>query len=327
MDLRPYGTSSDRVTVGADGEKRQDEWGVLMISVTRAGRGDAEGDGNRGSIDRVIDLGSIEQDLPELRTAYLEASPFPHIALDGFLLPEAARAAEAEFPKPGSGHWVNYVHANERKFANTDPTSWGPTLQAIWRELTSERFIALLSELTGIEGLVTDDSLEGAGLHQTTTGGFLNIHADFTVHPHKRHLHRRVNLLVYLNEDWPEEFGGDLELWSRDMKTREALIAPVGNRAVVFTTGADTWHGHPEPLRCPPDRARQSLAIYFYTVEDAPVARSTEYRARPGDGAKSILIYLDKELVRLYDWLKRRAGLSDDRTSRFLPGRKPKEPM
>ena len=82
----------------------------------------------------------------------------------------------------------------------------------------------------------------------------------------------------------------------------------VANRAVVFTTGADTWHGHPEPLRCPPDRARRSLAIYYYTVEDKPVARSTEYRARPGDGPKAILIYLDKELVRVYYWVKRRVG-------------------
>ena len=102
------------------------------------------------------------------------------------------------------------------------------------------------------------------------------------------------------------------------------MIAPIGNRAVIFTTGADTWHGHPEPLRCPPDRARRSLAIYYYTVEDAPRVHSTEYRARPGDGTKSILIYLDNELVRAYDWLKRRVGLSDERTSRLLGGRRPK---
>ncbi len=158
---------------------------------------------------------------------------------------------------------------------------------------------------------MADPSLEGAGLHQTRAGGFLNIHADFTVHPHERHWHRRVNLLVYLNEDWHPEYGGDLELWSRDMRTRVEVVAPIANRAVVFTTGADTWHGHPDPLRCPPDRARRSLAIYYYTVEEAPLARSTEYRARPGDGVKAAVIWLDKELVRAYDWVKRRVGLSD----------------
>ncbi len=281
----------------------------------------AEGNPGQGPLsDQVVDLGALGQELPELRSRYRSASPFPHIAIDGFLLPEVARAAVAEVPPVDRDHWVNYVHANERKFANNDPTTWGPTLQAVWRALTSPRFVNVLSELTGIDDLVTDDSLEGAGLHQTRSGGFLNIHADFTVHPHQRHLRRRVNLLVYLNEDWPASYGGDLELWSRDMKAREQVVAPIANRAVVFTTGEDTWHGHPEPLRCPPDRSRRSLAIYYYTVEDGPKARSTEYRARPGDGAKAILFYLDKQTVHAYDWVKRRVGLSDKKTSRLLGG-------
>lgn len=274
----------------------------------------------------VIDLDALERDLPDLRSRYQSASPFPHIAMDNFLVPEVARQAESEFPSLDHDHWINYAHANERKFANTDPTTWGPTLRSIWEELTSPRFVRFLSDLTGIDGLHTDDSLEGAGLHQTQTGGFLNIHADFTVHPHHQHWRRRANLLVYLNHDWPASYGGDLELWSRDMKTREEIIAPIGNRAVVFTTGADTWHGHPDPLRCPPDTARRSLAIYYYTDDKNPRARSTEYRARPGDGAKSALIFADKEAVRAYDWIKRHVGFSDNFVSKLLGIRRSKKP-
>ena len=274
----------------------------------------------------VIDLDALTSKLAELGPLYQTASPFPHIALDEFLLSEVARRAEDEFPPVDHGRWVNYVHANERKFANTDPTTWGSTLQSLWTALTSPPFVQFLSELTGIEGLIIDDSLEGAGLHQTQAGGFLNMHADFTVHPRKRHWRRRVNLIVYLNNDWPPEYGGELELWSRDMKRREEVIAPVGNRAVIFTTGADTWHGHPDPLRCPADTARRSLAICYYTDEENPVARSTEYRARPEDRAKAILIYADKEMVRGYDWIKRRMGLSDRFTSKFLGGRRHHKP-
>lgn len=268
----------------------------------------------------VLDLDGLRAQLPELRERYAAAAPFPHMAFDDFLYPDVAHAAVGEVPPVDRAHWTNYVHANERKFANTDPTTWGPTLQAVWEQLTSEEFRTFLGELTGIGGLVADPSLEGAGLHQTAPGGFLNIHADFTVHPHHRHWHRRVNVLVYLNEDWLPEYGGDLELWSRDMRTKVEVVAPLANRAVVFSTGADTWHGHPEPLTCPAGRARQSLAVYFYTVEDAPVARSTEYRARPGDGARAVVIWLDKELVRTYDWVKRRVGLSDRASSRLLGG-------
>ena len=110
------------------------------------------------------------------------------------------------------------------------------------------------------------------------------------------------------------------------MKRREEAIAPIGNRAVVFTTGADTWHGHPDPLCCPPDTARRSLALYYYTEEDRPAARSTEYRARPHDGAKAVLIYADKEAVRVYDWIKRRADLSDQFMGKFLGGRRRGKP-
>ena len=108
----------------------------------------------------VIDLDALERTLLLLRTQYKLASPFPHIGLDGFLLPDVARRAEAEFPPVDHDHWINYFHANERKFSNTDPTSWGPTLQSVWRELTSLRFIAFLSALTGIDNLVSDDSLK-----------------------------------------------------------------------------------------------------------------------------------------------------------------------
>jgi len=185
-------------------------------------------------------------------------------------------------------------------------------------ELNSPRFVAFLTAVTGIPDLLADDSLEGGGLHRSVKGGYLNIHADFTVHPRHRHWRRRVNLLLYLNDDWPGEYGGELEFWSRDMKRCVTKTAPIGNRVVIFTTDADSFHGHPEPLRCPDGVSRRSLALYYFTEEDAPVERSTNYRARPGDGLKSLSIYLDKEALKLFDGMKRRLGLSDEAGSAFL---------
>ena len=176
----------------------------------------------------------------------------------------------------------------------------------------------LLCELTGIEGLFADPSLDGGGLHRSTTGGFLNVHADFTVHPHHSDWRRRVNLLLYFNEDWPAEFGGDLELWSSDMRECQASIAPLGNRCVVFTTDVDSFHGHPEPMRCPPGVNRQSLALYYFTHEERPFVRSTEYRARPSDGLRGALIYADKQVLRGYDWAKRRLGVADEAAFKLL---------
>ena len=134
-------------------------------------------------------------------------TPYPHIVFDDFLEPGAAEAAIEEFPPLDPGQWNNYLHANERKFSNTDPDTWGPTLQAILGSLNSPRFVAFVGELIGVEDLIADPSLEGGGLHQSTTGGFLNIHADFTVHPHNRNWQRRANILLYLNHDWKPEYG------------------------------------------------------------------------------------------------------------------------
>jgi hypothetical protein len=101
------------------------------------------------------------------------------------------------------------------------------------------------------------------------------------------------------------------------MRHRISAIEPRGNRVVIFNTDADSFHGHPDPLQCPLGVSRKSLALYYFTVENDPVIRSTEYRARPGEGLRGILIYLDKQVLRIYDRTKRRLGLSDARMNRL----------
>jgi hypothetical protein len=261
--------------------------------------------------EKILDLARLERMLPELHTRYVQADPFPHIVFDDFLLPHVFEQAAGEFPVLDDPSWMKLFHVNERKCQNPNVDMWNPTLQAVAGELMSHRFVKFLSELTGIEGLFEDAAMEGGGLHQSMAGGYLNVHADFTVHPLHQNWRRRVNLLLYLNPSWREEYGGGLELWSRDMKRCARRVLPIGNRAVIFTTDADSFHGHPDPMRCPDDVARRSMALYYFTVDNDPFIRSTEYRARPGDGAKSLLIYLDKQAVRLYDRTKRRLGFSD----------------
>jgi hypothetical protein len=260
----------------------------------------------------VLDLDNLERNVESMRVLFGSASPFPHIVLDNFLKPDAARQAMAEFSDLCRDEWHSYAHFNEAKFSHTDPSHWGPGLQSLLEVLNSPRFVEYLSELTGIRGLMADPDLEGGGLHRSTRGGYLNIHADFTVHPHHVDWARRLNLIVYLNEEWRPEYGGELELWNADMTKCVESIAPVGNRAVIFETGLDSFHGHPEPMPCPHGVNRCSLALYYFTHEDRPVLRSTEYRARPGDGARAALIYADKQVLRVYDRVKRRFGLSDD---------------
>lgn len=257
----------------------------------------------------------LEKDAKE----YLNASPYPHTVLEDFLQPWAAQQALDVFPKVEDEGWIHYVHVNEKKHGLNKLDLIPTFICSLIAELNSERFIQYLEMLTGIQGLKPDETFEGGGIHQSERGGFLNVHADFTVHPHKRNWRRRVNVLVYLNQDWQPDFGGDLELWDRGMKACVQKIPPLFNHVVVFNTDEDSYHGVPEPLNCPAGSSRKSIALYYFTEEDeAPKKRSTNYRARPKDGAKSILIWLDKKAIGLYSSLKGALGINDDFASKVL---------
>jgi Rps23 Pro-64 3,4-dihydroxylase Tpa1-like proline 4-hydroxylase len=257
--------------------------------------------------------------LDKLVEAYRSNTPFPHIVLDNFLNPEILKRAVEVFPDLKSGEWINYVHVNERKYGKTELESFPAVIRAMIQELNSDRFIQFLTQLTGIPGLFADSSLEGGGLHQSEQGGYLNIHADFLSHPHHPSWQRRVNVLIYLNPNWQESYGGHLELWDKRMRRCVHRVLPIFNRCVIFNTDADSFHGHPEPLTCPVGVTRKSIALYYFTPGDRPQAvRSTEYRARPGDGLKGLLIYGDKMLLRAYDRAKRWFGWNDKFISKLL---------
>jgi hypothetical protein len=257
-------------------------------------------------------------DVAALHDRYVNAQPFPHIALDDALDPEVIRRAIAEFPDLDELQWKNYLHINERKYANMQIDTWGPTLQAIARYFMSPEFVGFVEQLTGITGLFADPALDGGGLHRSIAGGYLNVHADFTAHHMHRDWERRVNLLLYLNDDWQPEYGGDLEFWTRDMQRCVEKIAPIANRVVLFSTALESFHGHPEPLCTPQGVARKSLALYYFSENGNAPVRSTNYRSRPEDGWRKYLISADREALHLYDAMKRRLKLSDDGVSNML---------
>jgi len=190
--------------------------------------------------------------------AYVAADPFPHIVIDDFLPPAILETVLDEFPGPDAIDWKRFKDGTGRKLATRDEAQMGPRTLALLHELNSSRFLRVLEALTGIDGLIPDPHLEGGGLHQIERGGFLKVHADFNKHE-KLGLDRRLNLLLYLNKDWREEFGGHLELWSPDMKRCAHRVLPLFNRCVVFSTTDNSFHGHPEPLTCPEGASRKSI--------------------------------------------------------------------
>jgi hypothetical protein len=206
--------------------------------------------------------------------------------MDDFLPEPVLEAVLAEFPDPKGADWFAFDSATERKLATKDDSTMGPATRHVLAELNSSTFLDFLERLTGIEGLIPDPHFVGGGLHQIERGGHLKIHADFNRHP-RTDLERRLNVLVYLNRDWKDEYGGAFELWSEDMTTSEAKIMPYFNRCVVFSTTSTSFHGHPDPLTCPEGETRKSMALYYYTktrpAEEQNAGHNTLFQARPGE--------------------------------------------
>jgi hypothetical protein len=263
----------------------------------------------------LVDLDGLEARLPELTTQYASAQPFPHVVVDGVLRPEAFDRAAAEFPALRDPFWKGYLHVNETKYGNTKPDTWGPTLNAVAKEFVSPQFVSFLERLTGIKDLLPDWTMDGGGLHQTLRGGHLNVHADFTTHHVNENWSRRVNILLYLNREWREEWGGQLELWDKEMTAAQAKVQPAGNRMLVFTTSHDSFHGHPDALTCPDDVARRSMALYYFTEEVNPLRKATNFQARPDEGGlKRAAIAVDRGVLSMYDRAKRKLGITDEKT-------------
>ena len=260
-------------------------------------------------------------ELPVLADRYKQGDPVPLISLTNFLPVEVVREAAREFPAADTAAWTHYQHHNEDKHGLGKREAFPPRLGALADELNSSRFLEWLSQLTGIPDLISDPSLEGGGLHQSRRGGFLNMHTDFSHHHYHKNWRRRLNLILYLNAGWQPHWGGAFELWDSRMRRCVAKYPPDLNQALIFNTDEKSFHGFPEPLSCPEDVSRNSLALYYYTIDrnSRPSARSTDYRARPGDGVrKSALIWMDKQAVHLYSSAKARFRFSDDFVSKIL---------
>ena len=265
--------------------------------------------------DTMIDYEQLNAIAREQRQTHAGASPFPHSVIDGLLRPDFATAMSRAFNEID---WQSYIHVNENKQCSNN-AKFPPLIAAGLGEMNSPRFLSFLTELTGIENLIADTDFGSGGLHQSTLGGYLNIHADFTIHPFHRDWRRRINVLVYLSEQWEESWGGELELWDKDMTTCRQRVKPAFNKAVVFNTSESSFHGHPTPMTCPEGAFRRSIAMYYYTREDGGAAISTDYRSRPEDRfMKKTMIYIDKMLLRFFFWAKTKSKLSDQVVTRVM---------
>ena len=214
------------------------------------------------------------------RKIYQKGNPYPHIVIKNFFDKKFLSQILNEFPdlsKIKSSN--NYDNKNEIKFANNKKKHFKKNTKIFFNYLNSKNFIDFIQKLSSInEKLLADQKLNGGGLHEIKRGGVLKIHTDFNKHPTKD-IDRRINVLIYLNKGWKKNYGGNLELWDKNMKKCVKKILPSFNTMVVFSTNDFTNHGHPNPLKCPEEISRKSIATYYFS-KGRPISEVTKIKKK-----------------------------------------------
>lgn len=239
----------------------------------------------------------------DLTEAYKAADPFPHTVIDDFLPREVIDYCLAHFPEKLDADGMAFDRDQERYKQSFNPDFLEPKLRSLFYTFNSRPFVKVVENITGIKGLIPDPYFLGGGFHEIGRGGHLSVHADFNHHK-LMDLERRVNVLIYLNDDWRDEYGGQLELWNTDMTERRKSVLPLANRCVMFSTTGDSFHGNPNPISHPEGKTRKSIALYYYTAtwDEQKVEKTTQFKPRPGSGDKT-------------DWKVK----SDEMLTEFLP--------
>jgi len=224
----------------------------------------------------------------ELRNQFRSGKPFPHMVIDNFLDPSYCRQIADSYPTylEARDLGLQFDALNEKsKIQITDSDQFPDSVNRLNSFLGSKQFLTDLSYITGIQNLLADEQLKGGGMHMTGPGGRLDVHIDFNF-VESESLHRRLNILLYLNEEWQSTWGGQLELWDKKVRKCHRVIEPVLNRCVVFATSEISFHGV-RPITRSAQSARKSFAAYYYTKESPAdwdgEKHSTVFKARPDE--------------------------------------------
>jgi Rps23 Pro-64 3,4-dihydroxylase Tpa1-like proline 4-hydroxylase len=248
---------------------------------------------------------NFNPDITQAKETWDNAKPFRHIVIDNFLPLELANKVADEFPNVDSDFWYEYANPLEIKKACSDWNKFSPSIYQLFIELFSPKSVEYLNYVTG-KNLTPDVGLHGGGLHCHKSGGKLNTHLDYNIHP-KVNLQRKVNIIVYVTKDWNPNWDGSLGLWENNPETNQPgklveKIDCVFNRAVIFDTTQMSWHGLPDPVTCPEGMSRNSIAAYYLC--DPPEVVDTRGKAlyAPTEDQKG-----NQDII---DLIQKRANLS-----------------
>ena len=234
----------------------------------------------------MINFKQLEEKKEELRDQFLNAKPFPHIAIDDFCNSERLSELVDEIPQIET-RAADYAFS-KNKYEKSKIKQISPLFEEFYAEITSNRFQELIKYITG-EDVFIDADLYGGGIHQGKEGSFLDMHADFNYHPLKPTWFRNLNLLLYLNKNWKPEYGGNLKLEDSRTGVKSEVEVPFNRLAIMHCRGY-TLHGY-DSISFPEGTARTSIAMYAYTIHEKQLepARTTLWKVKKDKPLKYLL--------------------------------------
>jgi len=245
------------------------------------------------------------EDYLSLKNIFLSNKPFEHLVIDNFFKDDYAEILYKNFPKVEDKKWFSYWNPIEKKYAMNN-FSDNEVYNDLFTKLQSPESLDLMKKISGIENLEIDEHLHGAGVHYHPRGGKLDMHLDYSLHPISGK-ERRINLIIYLNKNWKEEYNGELQFWNNEFTDCEAKIYPLFNRAIIFKTSDISYHGLPQLINCPPEKRRKSIAIYYVSEPRENITHRTKacFRSLPWQP-------VNERLKKLYDIRKERVIKKSD---------------
>nr|MBK9652523.1 2OG-Fe(II) oxygenase [Bacteroidota bacterium] len=235
--------------------------------------------------------------IADLHNKFMAATPCKYVILENFLETDTAQKLYEGFP-PLEDLNVKRKSMNENKKEEYHLERFDPVFQQLQRAMNEQRTYYMISKITGIEGLSSTDDALGSGVHQGGPGSFVDIHVDINMNPMKN-LHRRINLLIYLNRYWKDEYGGGLELWDKGVKNMGACVLPNFNRAVIMETTDESYHGYGR-INIPDHESRKSFYCYFYTpITGDFTFRDSRFKTRPDESNSKAFLTEAKETVKI----------------------------
>lgn len=214
------------------------------------------------------------------------SDPYPIWIVDNFLDESVAQQIKDDWLPNDAPQWnttratvSGYDNILEKKMLSISKTeNMPPFISSVCERFHSDEFTDLISEITGINGLIKDTTMRWSGMRVMVAGSHQLIHSDARKHP-ENGLRKEITCLLYLNDDYNKDRDeGCLEIWNDDMTKREHEIEPINNRMVIFQNSDTSYHGVPVVKK-----DRKAIVFSIMKKADSSDRKFAEFVSRPQD--------------------------------------------